>query len=358
MHRKLNRALTLLVFALVAVVAACSSSSDNRVTAQPGSTSTPAKPLPQSVRVGYFPNVTHAQPLVGIKEGIFQQELGGVTIEPKIFNAGPAEIEALFAGAIDIGYVGPSPAVNGYVQSRGDALRIVAGAASGGAALIVRADETIATAKDLAGKKIASPQLGNTQDIALRQYLVDNGLKAKENGGSVEVLPVANPDILSLFQRKQIDAAWVPEPWATRLVSEAGGRLFVDERTLWPNGKFATTVVVARRQFLQDQPEVVRRWLRGHLKTTQFIADHSDRVKADVAAEILRLTQVPISDALVMGAFADTDFVVDPIANSVQVAAQRAYALGFLNGKPDLTNIFDLTLLNGVLAELKLPQVK
>ncbi|MBI3744241.1 MAG: ABC transporter substrate-binding protein, partial [Chloroflexi bacterium] len=269
-----------------------------------------------------------------------------------------AEIEALFAGAIDIAYVGPSPAINGYVQSHGDALRVVAGSASGGASLVVRPGANIKLARDLGGKKVATPQLGNTQDIALRQYLADNGLKPKEKGGAVEVLPIANPDILTLFQRGQIDAAWVPEPWVSRLVAEANGKIFFDERDLWSSGKFATTLVVVRREFLVDQPEVVRRWLVGHVKTTEVINANPALARADVESEIQRLTSVPIADNLVAGSFERTQFLVDPLATTISTNADRAYNLGFLNNKPNIKGMLDLTLLNGVLADLKLPQVK
>src|SRR6266852_7514405 len=186
------------------------------------------------VRLGYFPNLTHAVALVGVERGIFQNALGSnVKLETKTFNAGPALIEALFAGDIDIGYVGPSPAINGYVKSHGEALRIIAGAASGGALFIVRPGANIQSPQDLSGKRIATPQLGGTQDVALRYYLQQHGLKTTDKGGTVQVLPTDNANILTLFKTGAIDGAWVPEPWATRLVVEGHGQVFVDERSLW-----------------------------------------------------------------------------------------------------------------------------
>ena len=185
-----------------------------------------------TVRLGYFPNLTHAVALVGVARGTFQKALGtNVTLQTKMFTAGPAEIEALFANDIDIGYVGPSPATNGYVKSNGQALRIIAGAASGGALLIVRPQSNIKSASDLAGKKIADPQQGGTQDVALRYYLLTHGLKPADKGGNVQIVPTDNPTILTLFKQGQIDGAWVPEPWATRLVVEGNGKVFLDERS-------------------------------------------------------------------------------------------------------------------------------
>src|SRR5437773_4129631 len=221
---------------------------------------------PLAVRLGYFPNLTHAVALVGVARGTFQSDLGSkVKLEPKIFNAGPALIEALFAGDIDIGYVGPSPAINGYVKSHGAALRIIAGAASGGALFIVRPGANIQKAKDLANKKLADPQLGGTQDVSLRYYLQQNGLKTVDKGGNVQIIPTDNPTILTLFKQGKIDGAWVPEPWATRLIVEGNGRVLVDERNLWPDGKFVTTNVVVRKAFLDAHPDLVNKFLQAHV---------------------------------------------------------------------------------------------
>lgn len=190
------------------------------------STSTSNASTPVTVHLGYFPNITHAVALVGVARGTFQQALGSkATLSTKTFNAGPSLIEALFAGAIDIGYVGPNPAVNGYVKSKGAALRIIAGAASGGALFVTRSDETIHDAKDLSGKRFATPQLGGTQDIALRNYLHQHGLQTADKGGTVTIVPTDNPTILTLFKQKQIDGAWVPEPWASRLILEDKGQV-------------------------------------------------------------------------------------------------------------------------------------
>ncbi len=208
------------------------------------------------VRVGAFPNITHPQAMVGKNTAWFEKAMGPqVRIEWKSFNAGPSAIEALFAGAIDMTYIGPNPAISGYVRSNGEALRIVAGATSGGAALVVRSDSGIQKPEDFHGRKIASPQMGNTQDVALRAWLKANGMKTTDKGGDVQVIPLANPDQLTLFIKKELDGAWAPEPWATRLIQLGNGRLFLDERKLWPNGEFITAHLIVRTQFLKQHPD-------------------------------------------------------------------------------------------------------
>src|ERR1700724_3688197 len=206
---------------------------------------THAQQKPTVLRVGYFPNITHAQALVGRASGQFEKALGaGVQIEWKAFNAGPSAIEALFANAIDLTYVGPNPTVTGYVRSQGEAVRVIAGAASGGASLVGGQAWGIKSPSDFHGKKVATPQQGNTQDVALRAWLRANGLKPREKGGDVQVLPITNADRFTLFLKGQVDAAWAPEPWAARLVHEAGGRIFLDERDLWPNHEFVSANLI------------------------------------------------------------------------------------------------------------------
>src|ERR671910_2144058 len=206
----------------------------------------------KTLRLGYFPNINHAQGVIGIGDGSFQKTLGdNVTLETFVFNAGPSAIESLLAGRLDVTYIGPNPAINGYVVSNGQADRVIAGATSGGASFVVRNDSGINSVQDLGDKKFASPQLGNTQDIALRKYLSDNGFNTIENGGNVTVLPITNADILTTFLKKEIDGAWVPEPWATRLINEAGGKVFLDEKALWPDGKFVTGNLIVRTDYLR-----------------------------------------------------------------------------------------------------------
>lgn len=311
-----------------------------------------------TLRLGYFPNITHAQPLVGIERGTYAEELGSnVKLETKTFNAGPTAIEALFAGAIDATYIGPNPTINGYVQSEGKELRIIAGATSAGALLIVRPEAGINTPADFANKKVATPQLGNTQDVALRAWLQANGLKDKDHGGNVQVVPSANADTLSLFQRDQIDAAWVPEPWATRLVQEAGGKVFLNESSLWPNGDFVTTHLIVRTRFLEQHPDVVERLLLAHVKTTQWITDNADEAKTLVNAGIQKVTNAALPEAVINAAWPNQKVTYDPIASSLRKSADDAYALRYLQSKPDLKDIYALDLLNKVLTDLKLKPV-
>jgi NitT/TauT family transport system substrate-binding protein len=338
------------IVALIALVAVGLAACANTASASTG---------PVTIRLGYFPNITHAVALVGVQRGTFKAALGSnVILDTKIFNAGPALIEALLAGDIDIGYVGPNPAINGYVQSKGAALRIIAGAASGGAQFIVRPGAHITSPSDLRGKKLATPQLGNTQDIALRYYLRQHGLKTTQEGGDVQVVPSDNSTILALFKQGQIDGAWVPEPWASRLLLEGKGQLFVDEATLWPGGKFVTTNVVVSKKFLDQHPDLVARFLQGHVETVQYINANPTAAKAIVNGEIQRLTGTALSQAVIDHAFPNIVSTYDPLASTLFVSADHAFAVGFLgDSKPDLRGIYDLTPLNQVLASQRLAPV-
>ena len=341
-HKRFLDLSLLLVLALS--FAACSSPA-------PAGTATGSTkaPPPKEVRVAYFANLTHIQPLVGMQRGTFQQELGTVVVKPTVFNAGPAEIEAIFAGSIDIGYIGPSPAVNGYIKSNRAALRVVAGAMSGGASLVVRPDAGITTPESLKGKRLASPQLGNTQDVALRYYLKDHGLKTVDEGGDVRVINISNSDILTLFQRKEVDGAWVPEPWVARLVNEAGGKLFLDERDLWPNGRFATTVVVVRKDFLDKYPDVVSQWLKAHVEVSQWIKDHPEEAKAVVSEELKKLTGATLPPEVLMQSLGRMSVETDPMVDSIKIGAEHSHALGFLGTqKLDLGDLYDSRPLEAV----------
>lgn len=304
------------------------------------------------VRLGYFPNITHAQALVGVPGGDFARAVEPLRLTALVFNAGPQAMEALFAGELDLAYVGSGPAVNAYVRSKGRALHVVAGAASGGAALVVRADSGIESAADLGGKIIASPQIGNTQDIALRAFLRDHGLEATDRGGSVRVAPLSNPDILNLLRRGELHGAWVPEPWVTRLLHEAGGRVLVDERDLWPGGRFATAVVVASRSFLGERPDLVRRFLAAHVEATRWIQEHPEEARARVNEALGRLLGKPLPPDILNDAFSRLEVTYDPVEDSLLRAAERAFELGFLGrDRPDLAGLVDSGLLDDLLAE-------
>ncbi|MGE5529723.1 MAG: ABC transporter substrate-binding protein [Patescibacteria group bacterium] len=312
------------------------------------------------IRVGYFPNITHAQALVGMATGAFQKALGpGVEIKSFLFNAGPSAMEALMAGELDLTYVGPNPAVTCYIRTGGDTLRIVAGAASGGAGLVVRKDAGIRRPADLAGKSLATPQLGNTQDVALRHYLMDHGLKPREFGGSVRVLPTANPDQLTLFFKKEIHGAWTVEPWVSRLILEAGGRLFLDERDLWPGGMFVTGHLVARRAFLAQRPGLVMAWLRAHVAVTRSINTDPVRARRVLNREIKRYTGKALPERVLADAWGRLTITWDPVCNSLRQSARWAFELGFLGkSRPDLRGIYDLRLLNRVLKQAGLAPVE
>jgi NitT/TauT family transport system substrate-binding protein len=303
------------------------------------------------IRVGAFPNITHAQPMIGKAKDSFEKAMGpNVKIEWRSFNAGPSAMEALFAGAIDLTYIGPNPAINGYVRSNGEALRIIAGATSGGAALVVRGDSEINKPEDFHGKRVASPQMGNTQDVALRAWLKSQGLKTRDKGGDVEVMPIANPDQLTLFLKKEIDAAWAPEPWASRLVHEAGGRIFLDERSLWPNGQFLTTELVVSTKFVQLHPDLVKNWLKAHVELTDWINGHNAEAKKILNQQIQKETGKALASTVLDDSFARLQITYDPLRGPLLRAAQLAFDAGFLGRQmPDLSRIYDLTLLNQVL---------
>jgi sulfonate transport system substrate-binding protein len=316
----------------------------------------------KTLRLGYFPNINHAQGVIGIGDGSFQKTLGdNVTLETFVFNAGPSAIESLLAGRLDASYIGPNPAINGYVVSDGQAVRVIAGATSAGASFVVRNDSGINSVQDLGGKKFASPQLGNTQDVALRKYLTDNGFNTVENGGNVTVLPIANADILTTFLKKEIAGAWVPEPWATRLVNEAGGKIFVDERDLWPpEGKFVTAHLIVSPKYLKENPDVIKRLLTAHVNETQWINEHKDEVPTVFNTELKKLTGQTIPEDVLTEALTRLEFTNDPIKLSLFQSANDAYDLGFLakgQERPNLSGIYDLALLDQVLNEKGLPTI-
>jgi NitT/TauT family transport system substrate-binding protein len=310
---------------------------------------------PVLVRVGYFPNVTHSQALVGRARGDFEHSVGpGTQINWKIFNAGPSVIEALFAGALDLAYVGPNPTVNGFIRSRGEALRVIAGATSGGAALVVRPGANINRPEDFHGKRVASPQLGNTQDVALRAWLTAHYLKLREKGGDVQVIPIANPDQLSLLRKGEIDAAWAPEPWASRLIEEAGARLFLDERDLWPNRQFVITNLIVSTKFLREHPDVVKKFVRAHVELTEWIRKSPREAQVVVNQQIQKDTGKALPPKVLESAFSRLEVTCDPIRGSLLRSAQAAYGLGLLGRvPPNLDGLYELSPLNEVLREKK-----
>lgn len=311
------------------------------------------------IRIGYFPNVNHAQAVIGLGRGDFQRALEGIEVTPQVFNAGPQVIEAMLAGHVDVAYVGPNPAINGYVVSNGTLLRVISGAASGGAVLVVRNDAGIQSIDDFDGKKFASPQLGNTQDVALRKYLVDNGFETTENGGTVEVLPAKTSDIVTLMLKKEIDGAWVPEPWGAKLVKEANARIFVDERTLWPNGEFVTAHIIVSTEYLERNPETVKKFLRAHVEETEWINENPDQAVKVFNEELAKITGKTIPEDELVEGISRMKFTYDPVKESLFQSAQDAKQIGFIApGGPDLQGIYDLDLLNEVLVEKGLGKIQ
>jgi NitT/TauT family transport system substrate-binding protein len=297
---------------------------------------------PTELKLGYYPNLTHASAVYGVASGTYARELGSTTLKTQTFNAGPAEVEALFAGSIDAAYIGPGPAVNAFLKSRG-AVVIVAGATSGGAALVVRPGVT-----DLRGLKIADPQTGGTQDIALRTYLASKGLKVdKQGAGDVTILAQENAQTLDLFKAGQIDGAWVPEPWASRLVLDGGGKVLVDEKSLWPGGQFVTTNLLVRAEFLDKHPDVVKALLKAQLKANEEIAGDPAKAKTVINDALKDLTGKALEPAVIDRAFAQLTLTLDPHASSLKESAEHAFDTRLVK-KGNLKGIYRLELLRDV----------
>ena len=318
------------------------------------------------LRVGHFPNVTHAQAVIahGMSRqgrGWFEQRLGpDVEVRWFVYNAGPSAMEGIFTRSLDLAYVGPNPAINAHLKSRGEEIRIVAGACSGGAALVIQPDGRIQTDADFKGKKIATPQLGNTQDVACRAWLMAKGLKITLTGGDAQVIPTANPDQLTLFARKELDAVWTVEPWVSRLVLEAGGRVYLEESSLWQEtgGRYVTTHLVSSTRFLRERPELLKKWIAAHVELTQWIHDHPEEAKRILNAEIREETTQALPTATLDRAWQRLEITYDPVRASLLKSAADAHRIGFLKDRPDLSRIYDLRLLNEVLRQRGLPEVK
>lgn len=301
------------------------------------------------LRLGYFANVTHAPALVGLQEGLIEDALGEVDVKTSVFNAGPAAIEALSAGAIDATYIGPNPSINTFIQSGGESAHIVAGAATGGAALVVRGG--IDSAADLAGETIATPQLGNTQDVALRNWLADEGFETDTSGGGdVNVTPTENAQALTLFQQGELDGAWLPEPWVSRLILDAGAHVLVDEADLWPDGAFPTTVLLVRAEFLEEHPEVVKKLLRGHVDAVRWIEEHPDETAGVINDALEAETGKRLDDAVIARALEHVTFSVDPHADTFETLVADGLAAG-TQKDGSIDGLFDLRLLNGLLTD-------
>jgi sulfonate transport system substrate-binding protein len=351
------RKAAVLTLALGLVAAGCGGSDDDSDDAA-GAGTTAADTQPSgTLRLGYFPNVTHAPAIIGVEEGIFADALGDAGLETFTFNSGTEASEAILSDSIDATFIGPNPAINAFAQSGGE-VTLVAGTTSGGAALVVSPD--ISSPEDLAGTTLATPSLGNTQDVALRAWLADHGYEVDETGGGdVKITPQENADTLTAFQAGDIQGAWVPEPWATRLVEEGGGKVLVNEKDLWTDtdGKFVTTHLLVRTDYLEEHPANVRALVSGLL-------DAIDEANADAATAqaatndgIEKITTKRLADEIIAGAWGNLEFTPDPVAASLQRSADDAVAVGLLD-EVDLDGIYDLGILNDLLAERGEPEVQ
>jgi NitT/TauT family transport system substrate-binding protein len=293
------------------------------------------------IRVGHFPNITHAQGLVAHNlsrqgKGWFEEKLGGgIKIEWFVYNAGPSAMEAIFAQSIDLTYVGPSPAVNAYTKSKGAEIRLLAGAANGGAALVIQPDQDLKAPADFRGKKIATPQFGNTQDISCRAWLIAGGLKITQIGGDAQVLPTENPDQLALFKTKQIDAVWTVEPWVSRLERESGGKIVVEEKEV------ATTVLVSSARFLQNQRELAKKFAEAHAALTDWMAKNPDEAQKLIKAEILAETRNDMPADLIAQSWKRITFTAETPRASIESFVQNSVKTGFIKNAPDLAKLFE-----------------
>lgn len=294
------------------------------------------------LRIAYFPNIGHAIPIVGMENGFFKQSLGNeIEIQTRIFDSGPQVIESLFANSVDLAYVGPGPAINGYLVSQNHNVKILSGAASGGASFIVHPNSEINSIDDFANKKIAAPQIGNTQDVSLRHLLSENNLKSAEKGGNVVVYNIPNPDIYTLFVKGDIDGAWVAEPWATILEKELGGKRLFHEEELWPNNEFASVLLIGNIDFVEKNPELVSKFLESHEDVSIWINQNPKETRIIFNDFLDRYLGQSLSDEVVDVALSNLKITTDPIKDSIFTFAKNADSLGYLgrNGY-DISDIF------------------
>lgn len=338
----------------VAVASAVSANSPGAGTS--AEAAAPAGNPAAELKLGYFGNVTHAPALVGISQGYIAKELGDTRLSTQVFNAGPAAIEALNAGAIDATYIGPNPAINSFVKSGGESVNIIAGAAAGGAQLVVRPE--INSAADLKGKTLASPQLGGTQDVALRAWLATQGYKTNVDGsGDVAINPTENAQTLKLFQDGKLDGAWLPEPWASRLVLTAGAKVLVDEKDLWDGslsgkaGEFPTTILIVNKKFAADHPDTVKALLKGHVESVEWLNSAAADEKAKVINAALKdAAGAELKADVIDRSLKNIVFTVDPLAGTYPKLLKDGVEAGTTK-QADINGIFDLAALNEVTGE-------
>ena len=340
MQKKLGLLLVLVL--LVTVFSSCSSSKDGK----------------KVVKIAFFPNFTHSQALLGKVQGQFSKSFGAeYDIEWKQFNAGSSEIEALKAGEIDIGYIGPGPAINGYISMNGD-IQIISGANDAGAILVTRSDVKLKDIKELSGKKVAIPQFGNTQDLMLRNLLLQNGLKDSSKGGTVEILQVSNPDVKALFDKKEIDAALVPEPWGSSLIKEVNANVMLDYDAIWRGGKYPTALVIARKEIIDNNSEIIEKFLKAHIELTEELKSNSGGAVDIINSEIKNLTNNSFDKDIIDASFNRMTSTIDPEKDAIMELVKISEELGTIKGKPNFDNLFNLIILNKLLKEKGLEQIE
>ena len=296
----------------------------------------------EKVRIAFFPSIVHAVPIVGVENEIFKENLDEQRkIEVKIFDSGPQVIESLFSNSIDIAYVGPGPVINGYLKSDGEALKILAGAADGGASLVAQKDSGLDSIENFDGKRIAAPQISNTQDVSLRHYLSTNGLQPVEKGGTVYVLNISNPDIYTLFAKGDIDGAWVPEPWATMLVQDLDGVRIFNESKFWPDNQFSSVLLIGRTDYVENNPKVIQNWIESNEKTVQWINNNPEQTKKVYSEFLTDYMGKTLPDEIIDESFSNLIITSDPLKKSVYTFAERADSLGYLGRSGyDINEIF------------------
>lgn len=350
MSRFRTPALSLLLVALLAVTA-CSRAERDTDAPAPVPVGTPAA----EVRLGYFPNVTHASAIIGVEQGLFTAELGSTTLTPQTFNAGGDAVNALLGGSLDVTYIGSGPAINAFAKSDGAAVRLISGATEGGAQLVVKPE--ITSPEQLKGKTIATPQLGNTQDIAFKKWLQENGLTPGDGPEDVKIANLENPRTFDAFQQGSVDGGWLPEPWSSRLVLDAGASVLLDEKTLWPDGRFPTTVMLVRTEFLQQYPDTVRALLRANIKADDFAAANPAEAKTVVNAGLEKLTGNALSGPVIDRAFEGITLDVDPLAATFPQLAADTVTAGITDTPTDLAGFVDVGPLNAELQAAGRPPV-
>ena len=285
----------------------------------------------KKIRIAFFPSIIHAVPIVGMETQTFSENLDtDLDIQVKIFDSGPQVIESIFSNSVDLAYVGPGPVINGYLKSDGKDLKILASAANGGASFVIQKNSGLESIENYSGKRIAAPQISNTQDVSLRHYLAENGLTSAEKGGDVFVLNISNPDIYTLFAKGDIDGAWVPEPWATMLVEELDGIRLFDENEFWPENKFSSVLLIGRADYIEKNPEIIKKWIDANEKTVKWINDNPTESKKLYNEFLKDYMGKTLPEKIVEESFSNIVITSEPVEKSIHIFAERADSLGYL----------------------------